>query len=283
MPLRILLCSDGSPTAASGEALVRALGIQAHGTLDVLGVMEPGHEAAPVEATVRAMADGFRREGVAGDLLIRTGHAAEEILAQAAAKSYDLVVVSSHGRRGLTRLRLGSTASRLARDLPTSLLVSRGVLQHVDRVLICTGGEATALPMLDMGGAVAAAASAGVTLLHVMSQVALSWDSPADDLADTAQSAMARNSREGAHLREGLDRLDRAGLRPKAVPRLRHGLVVDEVLAEIRESDQHLLVIGAHQPPAAASTYSSLLDDLAEQLLTHAPCSVLIVRAKRGD
>ena len=62
-------------------------------------------------------------------------------------------------------------------------------------------------------------------------------------------------------------------------PRLRHGLVVDEVLAEIRQAKHQLLVIGAHRPPIASDRLAPFLDDVADQLLTHAPCSVLIVRA----
>jgi hypothetical protein len=88
--------------------------------------------------------------------------------------------------------------------------------------------------------------------MHVMSQVALSWESPSDDLAATAEMAIERKSREGGYLLEGIEALRAAAPEVRVLPRLRHGLVVDEVLAEIRQSGQPLLVIGAHRAPAAS-------------------------------
>ncbi len=63
-----------------------------------------------------------------------------------------------------------------------------------------------------------------------------------------------------------------------AVARLRHGLVVDEVLEEIRTLEPELLVIGAHRVPETRRAIAPLLDDVAHQILTNAPCSVWIAR-----
>lgn len=278
MTWKILLCYDGSPASAGGERLLRALRLIPGGDVDVLGVIEPRHPSDSLEGEVLDLAGRLAGEGVAAQPILRQGHAAEQILQQSEATSYDLVVTGAHGHRGLTRFLLGSTSGRLARHLSTTLLVSRQPPATVERVLICTSGEEPALGTLEVGAHLAAAAAAEVTLLHVMSQVALSWESPSDDLADTAETAIARNSREGAHLRTAMDRLKVAGLPIEPRPVLRHGLVVDEVLKQVRTSRSQLLVIGAHRPPAAASALAPLLDDVAAQLLTHAPCSVLIAR-----
>jgi len=111
-----------------------------------------------------------------------------------------------------------------------------------------------------------------------MSQVALSWESPSDDLAATAELAIERGSREGVYLLKGVEALGGSAPSVRVCPRLRHGLVVDEVLAEIRQAGHQLLVIGAHRAPQASRQLAPFLDDVADQLLTHSPCSVLIVR-----
>jgi nucleotide-binding universal stress UspA family protein len=122
---RILLCSDGSPASATGAAMLQALRLVADADLTVLGVLEPSHEAGQLEVALRDLSGRLEMAGGNPQVLLRRGHAAEEILAAAEASAYDLVVVGAQGARGLTRFRIGSTASRLARHLRTSLLACR--------------------------------------------------------------------------------------------------------------------------------------------------------------
>lgn len=282
MRWQILLCSDGSPEAEACETMLRGLYLTERSDLVVLGVVEPGHDREALETSVRQQVDRLRRNKVSAEARFRKGHAAEEILAEAEEHTFQLVVVGARGRRGLTRFHLGSTASRLANHLSTSLLAVRRPPPAVENMLICISGQGAAAGTLQLAGALAAGSGAQVTLLHVMSQVALTWESPVEDLVDTAESALERKSPEGRILQIGLEGLRQGGLTTSVLPRLRHGLVVDEVLDEVRESNQQLLVIGAHRSPETRNAVGPLLDDVAEQLLTNAPCSVLIIRAA-GD
>lgn len=274
---RILLCSDGSAESARSESTLRCLGLVEDAQVVVLGVLEVGHDEASLRSALGALAERLQAEGIAAIVRVRHGHAAEEILAETEESHYDLVIVGARGRRGLSRFLLGSTAARLAGHLSTSLLACRGTGGSARRILICTSGEEPALETVRIAGEIAASAGADVLVLHVMSQVALSWDSPAEDLADTAETAMARGSREGVHLRGALEALRDVGV-GRAIARLRHGLVVDEVLDEIRASDVQLLAIGAHRPVETRRSMAPYLDDIAAQLLANAPCSVLIAR-----
>jgi universal stress protein A len=65
------------------------------------------------------------RFGVDGVALAKSGPAAQTIVDQAASESAELVVVGTHGRTGLTRLTLGSTAETVVRSAPCSVLVAR--------------------------------------------------------------------------------------------------------------------------------------------------------------
>jgi nucleotide-binding universal stress UspA family protein len=58
---------------------------------------------------------------------------------------------------------------------------------------------------------------------------------------------------------------------------MRHGLVVEQVLAELSRGHYDLLVVGAHHQPGQNRWLEILLDDVADRLLNHAPCSVLVV------
>jgi nucleotide-binding universal stress UspA family protein len=72
-------------------------------------------------------------EGVKVDtVLIESigGAAADLILAQAKQWQPDLIVMGTHGRRGLARLAMGSDAEQVVRAATVPVMLVRGVAQH---------------------------------------------------------------------------------------------------------------------------------------------------------
>jgi nucleotide-binding universal stress UspA family protein len=61
--------------------------------------------------------------------LIVTGQPAAEIMSWAAAKQVQLIVIGTHGRRGVTRFLMGSVAERVLREAPCAVLVVPAVPQ----------------------------------------------------------------------------------------------------------------------------------------------------------
>ncbi len=66
-----------------------------------------------------------RRGAKAVRALVVTGAAATETVRFARDGGYDLVVMGTHGRRGLRHLVLGSVAERVVREAPCAVLVVR--------------------------------------------------------------------------------------------------------------------------------------------------------------
>ena len=132
--MRILLCTGGSP---HGQAALRLGASLAQGSPEaatMLGVVERPGERPLVE---RALEEG--RKWLAGApeprIQTREGHASEEILAEAAREPYDLLVVGTRGRRGITRFLLGSTAELIVRqaNVPeTGIALILGVDRIID-------------------------------------------------------------------------------------------------------------------------------------------------------
>jgi nucleotide-binding universal stress UspA family protein len=60
-----------------------------------------------------------------GEAVTKSGPAAETIISFAGSAPAELVVVGTHGRTGLARLTLGSTAEAVMRSAPCSVLVVR--------------------------------------------------------------------------------------------------------------------------------------------------------------
>jgi nucleotide-binding universal stress UspA family protein len=73
-------------------------------------------------------------------------------------------------------------------------------------------------------------------------------------------------------LAEGLELLEPLGVQLQA--KVRHGLVVEEILTEAKSGDYDLVVIGAHQ---SRGWERYLLDDLARQIVQQADRPVLVV------
>jgi nucleotide-binding universal stress UspA family protein len=70
-------------------------------------------------------ADRLRREGVMVETVIREGNPAEEILAESRVADTSLVLMATHGRTGLGRLRFGSVALDVLRRGSLPLVIVR--------------------------------------------------------------------------------------------------------------------------------------------------------------
>ena len=65
------------------------------------------------ERDVKAAAKLLEAAGVAHDMVFKTGHVAQEIVACAKAGKFDLIVVGSKGRSAIADLLVGSAAQRI--------------------------------------------------------------------------------------------------------------------------------------------------------------------------
>ena len=89
-----------------------------------LGAMEEAAQVAleEVQARTRTMA-------VETDSIIKSGAEWEQIIDVTKARGIDLVVMGTHGRRGVARVLLGSVAERVVRLSPVPVLTIRGPLK----------------------------------------------------------------------------------------------------------------------------------------------------------
>jgi len=144
---KILVPIDSSPTAALGlnEAIRLAKDqnaalrvVHVVDKMAIIGVAEAGMNPRPVLAKLarsgRAILDAARRSakkaGVEAETVLReplTKRVADEVLREAKKWRADLIVMGTHGRRGVRRLVLGSDAEQIVRqaDVPVLLLHGR--------------------------------------------------------------------------------------------------------------------------------------------------------------
>ena len=145
----LVLAVDGSPPAELAESLLSTWpifeGLKFH-VLSVADVMEPVqfglapaayHMAAAEHASVVAeekdshtriaeeTAARLRASGRQANATMRTGRAADEIIALAGETGANLVVMGSRGRTGLARMVLGSVARKVLNGSAGSVLIVR--------------------------------------------------------------------------------------------------------------------------------------------------------------
>jgi nucleotide-binding universal stress UspA family protein len=271
--MRMLMCTDGSRCAAEALRLGALIAREASDQVTLLGVIEHPEEERRVVRMLQRTSNILCDDVPHIETLIRRGNAAEEILEETEQSHYDLVVVGSRGRRGVTRFLLGSTAARLARYCPAPVLIAKGRRRNLKKILVCTGGSEAGEKDTLLAGGIAALTGASVTVLHVMSQLALGPDVDVSDLESSSGALLRSDCREGVHLRKDLQILKDLSVSGEA--KVRHGLVIDEILTESREGDYDLIVTGAH---VARGIQRFMLTDTTEQIVLGSDRSVLVVR-----
>ena len=80
---------------------------------------------AEVEGKLRVLIENAAEEGVKAEALVLTGQPYEAIVEAAKLNDADLVVMGTHGRKGVARFFLGSVASRVISTAPCPVMTVR--------------------------------------------------------------------------------------------------------------------------------------------------------------
>jgi nucleotide-binding universal stress UspA family protein len=271
--MKILMCTDGSPHAAEALRYGALIARKAKGPVTLLGVVESPDDERKVNRMLERTSSALCEDVPDIGIRIRRGHAAEEILKETEETKYDLVIAGSRGRRGITRFLLGSTAARLASYCQVPVLIVKGESRELAHILVCTAGAKCGEKDTQLAGRIAGLTGASVTILHVMSQLPLTPEAKIGDLENSTEDLLESDAREGVHLRKDLEILQDLEVAGEA--KVRHGLVLDEILAEAEEGDYDLVVAGAH---IASGIQRFMLSDTTERIVLGADRPVLVVR-----
>ncbi len=146
MYARILVPIDGSATAQRGFEEALRLAQRLGSALHIINVVDarllygevsayagPGQLLedwrAAAEALVKQAVETARGAGIAAEGVVRCDAASrvcDTIVQEAKLCGAELIVMGTHGRRGLSRLALGSDAELVLRESPVPVLLLRG-------------------------------------------------------------------------------------------------------------------------------------------------------------
>jgi nucleotide-binding universal stress UspA family protein len=225
-------------------------------------------------------AEPARAAGLKPQLLLLEGDPAEEILRQARKAAADVVVMGTHGRRGLDRLMLGSVARRVVQRAGCAVLTiprppegaAVPALPSYERVL-CPVDLGSSEETLAAAFAVARASKAHLTLLYVLEglpqleasvrMAGMNWSDFRQHLEKTARQSLLEAGRSQG---QDIVRWDEL---------VASGKPYREILDVARTTKASLIVMGIHgQNPLERMFFGSTALHVVQQ----APCPVLTVR-----
>ncbi|MFN2200488.1 MAG: universal stress protein [Caldilineaceae bacterium] len=230
-----------------------------------------------IEAELAEEVGRLNSAGYSARAEVSFGEPAQRIIEYVNNHHVDLVAMTTHGRRGLDKLVLGSVTERVQRGVSVPVLLMRseaagdgnkdpdpmfstivGNSSHL-RIAAATDCSMLSLRAVSQAAELASALHATMELLVVAGE---------QDSAEKAQSLMDTAMEQVA----GLE------CRPLATPLV--GYADEAVLQHLADHPVDLLVIGAFQDRGAAST--SAIGPTAQRLVQYAPCSVLVYKGHRS-
>ncbi len=206
---------------------------------------------------------------------LRAGDLYQEVIAEAKAIACDLLIIGeSEAQRSYAFWPRQDTIHKLVERASCPVIVVKGPARGIKRILLCdSGAENSVLSRFTVQVAELLEGEEDITVLHVMSQISAGPGVPDAQLRAGAKELIQDAAPEGKLLMKDIELLGRPGIHPLA--KIRHGLVVDEIITEARSGDYDLVVIGAHREQG---WQRFLLDDLAHKILTQIDRPVLVVR-----
>jgi nucleotide-binding universal stress UspA family protein len=287
---RLLVPLDGSALAECALPFAAAIARTFSGRIMLLRVLEPHRKLGPgrqIDAVewgiIRAEAHShlakfdseLKASGVASELELVQGRAAEQILHFAKEHEVDLIVLSSHGEGGLSGWVLSGTVQKVVARTHTSVLIVPAYVHEgkrigelrFDKILVPLDCSPRAECILPLATAFAHAYESKLILAHIVPEPEMPRRMPPspEDIALAAQLT-ERNRREAEHyLNELQHRLSAQGvgteIRIAASPRRARSI---RALAEGENVD--LVLVSAHgQTGDASERYGSIAARLIQE------------------
>ena len=271
--MKILLCSDGTPSSDKATRLTSVLASRCQAGVTLLGVAEKPTDEQALQLALEKEAQVLRAASLGVQMIVRAGDPIRQVVNLSAANKFDLTIIGArgHGPSGL-HLRSNKTYEFI-KAVHSPVLVALGEREELRRFLVCTGGKKFIDEAVRLTGEIAACAGASVTLFHVMAEPPAIY---ADlvRLEEDVDQLIESGSELGETLRAQKKALEERGASVEL--RIRHGIVLEQIFKELRQGNHDLIVTGSSQSIGPFRHY--IMGDITRGILNRADCPVLVSR-----
>jgi len=196
------------------------------------------------------------------------------ILSYAEENTADLIVMGTHGRRGVDRMLLGSVAEEVVRQAPCPVCTVRNALEtapadSVQRVMVPIDFSEASTRALEYAHELALTYGSEIVVMHAIEEVVLPM---AYGMAPKQVDAEAVRPNVEAALANLLDEYVEI---EHARAEIRVGYPPQEILDTITDASIDWVVMGTH---GRQGLNRLLMGSVTERIVRHAPCPVLTVQ-----
>jgi nucleotide-binding universal stress UspA family protein len=272
--MKILVCSDGSERARRALASAANIANATKAETTILGITEIEQEEPNLWAALREEAKVFREHAIEPEIVTKIGDPVAEIVRRTKETAYDLVVIGAE-RRGAQEFFLPSTkAYSITEAIVPAVLVVPVSRPAIKRILICSGGGTYIENAVRFTSTIAKDLSAEIALLTVTPRPPAMHGTIFRRQEDVT-ALLNSNSALGRNLRTAQEIIKRADV--PVVVEVRHGIVIDEILAEVERRDYDLVVSGSWPVRDAWRNYA--IGNVTREIVNRTHRPVLVVRS----
>ncbi|TAM84700.1 MAG: universal stress protein [Acidobacteria bacterium] len=209
-------------------------------------------------------------KSAAGDLApysinVVEGHPAERILDRAKELMSGLIVMGSHGRTGIARLRLGSVSEDVVRASACPVLIVKSVkdvgsVPRIENILCPINFTSLSQQSLEIGSEIASAFGARLWVVHAINHEEIKLDEVHQRICDWVPQVVR----------------GRCGVSEV----VRQGHPAEQIVLMAREHSADPIVMGAQHRPFLEFT---ALGTTTERVMRHSDASVLVVPVRNAD
>ncbi len=301
----ILVPLDGSRLAAAAVPYAATLAHARDARISLLAVVEPIPEHSGLPSTagqerderhvtestayLESVAVAIRAHGLTVTTVVRHGNPANEILAASEDGGCSLIVMSTHGRTGLERMRVGSVAQHVLRHAIIPILVVRPGddastegKAAITAVAVTLDGSDLAEEALPIATRIATALSIPLTLLRVIPSLAYlassGWDAGYSAYSPVSDEMERDEERAVEEYLEAIaTRLREPGFAVETRwERSVTSRAEEMIAAYLAKRPTGIAVMASH---GRGGVVRWALGSTVEEVLDQSPCPILIVRA----
>ena len=282
-PKNILCPIDLGPAS---EAILRWAGLFAHAfdaPLEVLHadwwepppyfteaqIQQLSHQEQEGEKTLQAELEAVAKAAL-GDVAVYSttvveGHPTERILERAKESTAGLIVMGSHGRTGVARLRLGSVAEDVVRASESPVLIVKSAtaakqIAAIKNILCPINFTSLSRQSLELASELAAAFGAKLWVAHATDYEEMQVEEVRRRICDW----VSKEVRDRCQMSEVV----------------RRGNPAEKIILMAREHSADLIVMGAQHRPFLEFT---TLGTTTERVMRHSLTSVLVIPARKVE
>src|SRR5579859_6127813 len=272
--MKILFCSDGSNQAENAMRFGALIAAACQAETSILGISERASQQDTVLQGLRKAQEILKEHNLNAELIIKAGRPVREIIKRTQETKYDLVVIGAVRKGFRGPLWMSARVNKVIESVEPPVLVVIGVRSALHRILLCTGGTDQADATVQFTGEIARSVNASVNLLHVLAEPPAVYANLVRSEDDT-NKVLEANTRLGRSLRHQKKLLEKMSV-PSEI-RLKHGLVMDELLKELQRTEYDLVVTGSSPSKDRLRMY--IMGNVTREILNRADLPVLVVRS----